>query len=149
MSQRQPPSEEEQAGYFYGLPSGAKLIARSGTEPWAPRYSGSHLLGKELRPVGNHAINSLWNSESGPGSLQYDVMESLKDIRWTVIDIIRIPYQGDKGKGPVVVLITVDSKLVSWADADRVVTACKDVLKAHDITDVECEMKESCYLQLL
>lgn len=34
-----PPSFEEQVGYYYGLPSRPKLVARSSTDPWVDKFN--------------------------------------------------------------------------------------------------------------
>ena len=57
-----PPSQTEAKLYYTGLHSAPVLVARTGTTLWEePTSPESHwhqkLKLKELRPIGNHAIN--------------------------------------------------------------------------------------------
>ncbi|KAL6409720.1 hypothetical protein AUP68_06109 [Ilyonectria robusta] len=84
------PSFEEQEGYYYGLHSRPKLVARSSTDPWVDKFdfATQYPIGKLLNPVGQHPIVGLWSTE-----LRRDIVLALDGIQWNVIDVLRLGYE--------------------------------------------------------
>ena len=138
-------SELEAIYYYAGLPSSPKLISRTGTIPWKPPTSmEAYRVLRELRPVFNHKIITVWNVLADK-VLEY--LDSLK-IRWTSIDGVRFAEIG-KAPGPVVLWIGVTPKSLSGEDAHTAAFGCLDILKKFDITDVDVEFRESVYTRSL
>lgn len=141
-----PPSPEEQRGYYCGLPSCPKLIARSSTIPWSPQYDGWSIP-KCLYVVGEHAIAELWNDADS--SLRRQILQVVDRVDWTAIDVLRVGYARDNGwtgerfRRPVTILISVRACSTSFEQGSRVVAACSRILEDHDLDDVQVEMKES------
>ncbi|KAH6982194.1 hypothetical protein BKA56DRAFT_720531 [Ilyonectria sp. MPI-CAGE-AT-0026] len=142
------PSFEEQVGYYYGLHSRPKLVARSSTDPWVSKFdfATQYPIGKLLNPVGRHPIVGLWNTE-----LQRDIVLALDGIQWNVIDVLRLGYErvlntpedAEQPEHPVTLLISVKEDSTPWEQGHAVVMRCREILQQHGISDVHCEMKEA------
>ncbi|KAF4955235.1 hypothetical protein FSARC_11908 [Fusarium sarcochroum] len=128
-----PPSEEEVAGYYGGVPGRPRLVARSNaaTEPWSMKSN-------TFEPIGQHPLVLLWNGSTGP--LWRDILKALEETEWITIDIFRIGYES-KGN-PVKLLVTVEQGSTNWLAGWVVATKCRDVLREYGIMDVEVEFKE-------
>ncbi|KAF5022229.1 hypothetical protein F66182_5744 [Fusarium sp. NRRL 66182] len=146
-----PPGELEIRDYYHGLPSKPKLVARSSSDPWNPPHDGLSVW-KTLDPVGRHPIVQAWNDSMGP--LRQEILDAVKGIQWTAIDILRI---GNFRQGgiideevirPVTVLVSVEPGSTSWLDGKKVALHCRNILKNHGIHDVEVELKESTITKL-
>ncbi|KPM35740.1 hypothetical protein AK830_g10829 [Neonectria ditissima] len=144
-----PPSEEEQLQYYHGLPSRPKLVARSNVHhPWVGQI-GPWPPAKILSPAGNHIIADLWNNSDGP--LRQGILQALKPVNWTAIDILRIGVNPsylnktdeETTKHPTTLLISVAPDSTSFEHGYPVVIQCRQILQHHGVNDVHCEMKES------
>ncbi|KAH7128949.1 hypothetical protein EDB81DRAFT_764100 [Dactylonectria macrodidyma] len=148
----QPPREEEQLGYYYGLPSRPKLVARSSTDPYKYNFdfSTQYPVGKLLSSVRQHPIADLWNTD---GPLRREIVLALDGIQWTVIDVLRLGYQPRMTEElqlnhPVTLLISVKKDSTPWEQGHSVVVRCHEILQNYGISDVHCEMKESHTIRL-
>lgn len=127
--------------YYAGLPSGPKLISRTGPIPWKPPTGPeAYRVLRELRPVFNHKIITVWNVLADK-VLEY--LDSLK-VKWTSIDGVRFA-KFEEAPGPVVLWIGVTPESLSGEDAHTAAFGCLDILKEFDITDVDVEFRESVY----
>jgi hypothetical protein len=134
-----PPSKQEAAWYYAGIPSKPLLVARTGA-PWKePTGMKAYPQFKALLPVGVHAIEEVW--EDGLASKVQDLLDSMK-VNCTSIDIVRIKNVEDPS-GPVTLWIGVLPASLSGADGVVVVHKCRDLLVEYAITDVNVEIRES------
>lgn len=146
LASRAAPTTEERDGYYYGLPSRPKLVARSSTDVCSHQYD-RWSIGKNFSPVGPHPIAKPWNDSTSP--LRRGIIEALKGIDWTAIDILRIGYgrsndfTGEVYAHPVNLLVSVQEGSTTWAQGIPVVMRCREILQSHGILDVHCEMRES------
>ncbi|KAF9509980.1 hypothetical protein BS47DRAFT_1364881 [Hydnum rufescens UP504] len=136
-------SKAEGVFYYSGLPSGPKLVYRTGTTPWIrPTGLEAYRELKELRPVFGHKLNTVWKEL---GREVYDFLDSV-GVLWTTIDVVRFIKVGQgEVVGPVVLWIGVAPESLCSEDAHTAAHSCLDLLKKFDITDVEVEFRESMY----
>lgn len=128
------------AFYYYGLPSTPKLVARTSTTPWkAPSGPGAYHRAKELRPVGNHALQDVWEDNL---ALKLHALLESKKVKWTSTDVVRIGY-ADESSAPVILWIGVMPASLSDDDGAVVASQCRELLKEYNIDDVEVEIRES------
>ncbi|KAI1065802.1 hypothetical protein LB507_000244 [Fusarium sp. FIESC RH6] len=137
-----PPSEDEKHYYYNGLPSRPVLVARTTTDQWV-MYEDFHGVYKSLDVVREHAIKELWNDESGP--LRKQVIECLEGIEWVAIDILRLGLEQDK---PVTMFISVKKDSTDFNTGLDTVRRCQQILRTHQLGDVEVEMKEATLIAL-
>lgn len=151
----EPPSEDEQTYYYYGLPSQPRLIDRSSTRGWRNQHltggpkAGPHHqpMKRQLLPVGSHPILEHWNKGMS-GTLVPGIMRFIRTLNWSTIDCVRLGYQNAPERpklsdGHVILLISVDPQAnPSWDQAFQAALHCKGVLVQHGISDVHCEVKE-------
>lgn len=146
FASRTAPTTEERDGYYYGLPSRPKLVARSSTDVWSHQYDGWS-VGKNFSPVGHHAIAKPWNDSTSP--LRRAIVQALEGIDWRAIDVLRIGYERTNGftgevyAHPVTLLVSVQEGSTTWAQGLAVVMRCREILQFYGILDVHCEMRES------
>ena len=136
-----PPSDEEARLYYYGLPSGPRLVARSSGVQWHHIECGeTHPRVKFLKHVGKHHIIDEWNAQ-----LQKQIIDVLSPAEWTSVDILRIGYRHPDIDCwcPVVLWIGVTSGSLAWRDGMTIVNACIGILKSYELHDIECEIRES------
>ncbi|KAK0497222.1 hypothetical protein EDD18DRAFT_1161168 [Armillaria luteobubalina] len=137
-----PPSAMEAKFYYTGLPSAPVLVARSSTNPWElPTGPEAYQQPKELRPVGNHApaFMEAWQGDLAPEL--FALLDSMK-VKWTSTDVVRIGY-AEEYSAPVVLWIGVTPASLSGDDGVVAVSKCQELLKEHNIDDVEVEIRES------
>ncbi|RBA21287.1 hypothetical protein FPRO05_07601 [Fusarium proliferatum] len=144
-------TKEEAEGYYAGLASCPRLVARSNkNEPWSP-VEGCWTLLKTLDPIGQHAIVSLWDQANS--ELRSAIINALKDINWTAIDILRLGYCRRPGTidEPVSqdemfpkLLISVQPDSVDGLLGSKVTLDCRKILQGYGIYDMEVEMMEAC-----
>ncbi|KAI1038723.1 hypothetical protein LB503_007697 [Fusarium chuoi] len=141
-------TEEEAGGYYYGLNSHPKLVARSDIEdkPWSARYDG-WTVPKTIDPIGNHAIVPLWNKANS--DLRTGIIATLRDLNWTAINILRLGYArrlntlNEPDDMFPKLLISVQPESISWQSGYTATLQCRQVLREHGINDVEVEMMEA------
>jgi hypothetical protein len=137
------PDTIETDGYYYGLPSRPRLVARSSGEPWrrsAPGYPTFPQM-KALSIVGKHPIRDAWDAK-----FQEEIIEALGATRWTSIDILRIGYAGLSGRGaprPVVLWIGVRTGSLTWDEGMTIVEACVSPLRQRHSIDGLTEINRS------
>lgn len=135
--------ELESKLYYAGLPSHPVLVYRTGTTPWEPPTdSNAHVL-KELRPVFDHNIGTVWDDLSQEVCRQLDSVQ----VTWTSIDVVCFAEVGKKEDGPPVLWIGVKPQSLSRKDAHTAAVGCKQLLESYRITDVEVEFRESTVTQ--
>ncbi|KAE9384186.1 hypothetical protein BT96DRAFT_929422 [Gymnopus androsaceus JB14] len=136
-----PPSEKEARLYYFGLPSRLILVARTGNTPWeAPTGPDEYCEPKELRPIGEHAIEEVWEDDL---ALKLHTLLEMMQVKWTSTDVVRIGYPR-QSYAPVVIWIGVMPRSLSADDGVAVVARCRELLVVeYDITDVEIEIRES------
>lgn len=144
-----PPSQLEQERYYYGLPSGPKLVVRSSRSDWL--QTDGWPIPKMLRPVGNHKIVGLWNDSTGP--LRRNILAAVASLEWTALDILRIGYDPKFANEGIEYLVTlfvsVKKDSTSWHVGQSIVQRCRLILQYYDIDDVHVEMKESSITLLM
>ncbi|KAH7310567.1 hypothetical protein B0I35DRAFT_481871 [Stachybotrys elegans] len=140
-SQPMPPSDKEAEHYYDGLPSRPRLVARSSQTPWERKDTTYR---KQLFPVDDGRLASLWNQPRTPGTLKFDLINSLDGLEWSSIDLLRIgfPRRPDEGR-PTVVLVTVRPGSTTGEDGVKFAVKAKLVLEEHGFDHVHCEIKES------
>lgn len=137
-----PPSEMEAKFYYAGLPSSPVLVARTGRTPWkAPTGLEAYRVLKELRPVGDHPLNAVW--EDKLAHRLFDLLKSMK-VEWTSTDIVRMRIAGESS-APVILWIGVMPKSFSGDDGVVVASKCQELLREYDIDDVDVEIRESMF----
>jgi hypothetical protein len=136
-----PVSVTEAQFYYAGLPSHPLLIARSSspTTPWMERGPEAYPQRKELKVVGNHALNNIWENTLAP--LVLALLES-EGVKWTSVDVVRIGNAGE-ASAPVILWIGVIPTSLSHIDGLHVALKCKELLQKNDIVDVDVELRES------
>ncbi|KAI9436542.1 hypothetical protein F5148DRAFT_1371945 [Russula earlei] len=105
-----------------------------------PTGSEAYRVRKELRPVFDHKIASVWYH------LCPKVCDLLDDngIVWTSIDVVRFKTEADP-IGPVVLWVGVDAEAVSGEVAHTAADGCLALLQGAGINDVEVEFRNSIY----
>ncbi|KZT04518.1 uncharacterized protein LAESUDRAFT_298724 [Laetiporus sulphureus 93-53] len=135
-----PPSEKEAMFYYSGLPSGPRLVARTGTTPWKePTGPEAYRKLKELGPVGNHPLCEVWGD--GLALKVHDLLDTMK-VKWTSIDVVRIK-DVEESFAPVILWIGVLPASLSGEDGVVVASKCRELLVESGITDVDVEIRES------
>ncbi|KAF5706716.1 hypothetical protein FMUND_11452 [Fusarium mundagurra] len=143
-----PPSRKEFHSYYSGLPDCPNLVARSTTTPWNGPVYDWDAYDRILDPVEKHAVVPLWNDSTGP--LRQKILEAVQDIDWNAIDILRCGSADFNDRHlvrPVILFVSVEPKSTTWLNGRAVALKCRDVLREHDINDVEVEIKESTITQ--
>ncbi|KAF4431813.1 hypothetical protein FACUT_8573 [Fusarium acutatum] len=143
-----PITEEEAGGYYYGLHSHPKLVARSDIEvkPWSARYDG-WTIKKTIDPIGYHAIVPLWNKANS--DLRTGIIATLRDLNWTAIDILRLGYArrlntlDEPDDMFPKLLISVQPESTSRQSAYMTTLQCREVLREYGLNDIEVEIKEA------
>ena len=140
-----PLSDAEAQYYYYGLPSGAPLVARtrSSPTPWEkPTGPQADWKRKRLGVADGHRMGEIWND------LAPKICDILGEgqVEWTSIDVVRIGYRDDEHGNPEPVVLWIGIKpdtQVSYKVHYNTAFQCKKLLMDHDIVDVEVEMRES------
>ncbi|KAK1844964.1 hypothetical protein CCHR01_12425 [Colletotrichum chrysophilum] len=135
--------------YYHGLPSNPTLLARSPDPTWNPPidnyepgfYSPSP-VDKYLSPLGRHPITEKWNNDDGSASLRSHVLQNLKGVNWTSVDILRCGHQHEEDL-PAILFVSVEPGSTTPEEAQQLADRCAATLINHGLTDVSCEVKES------
>ncbi|WVF71305.1 hypothetical protein IAT40_006108 [Kwoniella sp. CBS 6097] len=138
------PSNVEYDGYYYGLPSEPRLLARSQVEEWVPASNPVYTAypsRKHIYPVPvSHPVARIWTGPAGRAILA----EIDKHTPFaTSVDVLRICYEGEADSSPPILWIGVLPGKVSVLAAEALVSGCKGVLQRNGMIDVEVELKES------
>ncbi|KAG8906989.1 hypothetical protein FRB99_005631 [Tulasnella sp. 403] len=134
-----PPLSNKEATFYYaGIPSGPRLVARSGTTKWKPP-TGWDEYRKELRPVGNHPLKEVWE---GNLALKLHTLLDSMNVKWTSTDVVRTRIV-EEFSAPVIVWIGVMPASLCGTDGVVVASKCRDLLGEYNIADVDVEIRES------
>ena len=135
------PSLEERQFYYSGLRGRPLLVARSSVEPWTRRFEDFHQVGKAVHPVGKHAIVELWSEKLIP-----QLREKLANFAWQSLDLVRIGYHSSNTEPPtdfpVILWISVKPNSTDWNSGQQCIWKCMEILRAHSLLDVQCEIRE-------
>lgn len=146
------PSEAEAEGYFRGLPSCPRLVARSNwASRWADRRPDGDTSGdrvkRQIHPVDKwHRIVPQWNLGFS-GLLVPQITAAMGNLQWNTVDVLCIGYEPVPGMsaldimGIVALVIGVEPG-TTWSAAFPVALRCKEILEQHGIYGVECLIKE-------
>jgi len=135
-------SKQEATFYYSGLTSNPLLVYRTGTTPWKPPTGPeAYRVLKEVKPVFSHKIATVWG-DLGPKVCS--CLDSAVGVTWTSVDVVRFAIVG-KEPGPPVLWIGVIPQSLSCKDAHAAAVGCQELLKSHEITDVEVEFRESVF----
>ncbi|KAF5653241.1 hypothetical protein F25303_2531 [Fusarium sp. NRRL 25303] len=123
-------TKEAAGGYYYGLRSHPKLVARSDIEdkPWISLGALVMMAGRDL-----------WTG----------TIAELRDLNWTAINILRLGYArrlntlNEPDDMFPKLLISVQPESTSWQSGYTATLQCRQVLREHGINDVEVEMMEA------
>ncbi|KAF4595900.1 hypothetical protein GQ602_001513 [Ophiocordyceps camponoti-floridani] len=143
----------ESRGYYRGLPSRPKLIARTDqlSRPWHVPAHEHDWHDKELDTISaSHPIVGKWNDE-GSHSLRQQVLDVLERnmIDWTAVDILQLRDRGEcHVECHVVLFVSVSASSTSGELGRTIANEVKLVLCYHKLDDVECEVKESSRVPL-
>ena len=140
------PALFEATGYFQGLFSGERLIARSNqlVEPFEVRYDRNWPDKKHLCNIGSHPIVRVYDQ-----SLRSSVREAVATLEWWRIDIIRIGFSNREIENPVFILITVNAESVSYEAGQKAVDACRGLLVQYVSSNLTCFSHSSHFNAIL
>ncbi|KAG6820199.1 hypothetical protein H0H93_004049 [Arthromyces matolae] len=138
--------------YYLGLSryQAPRLIYRTSKtrEPWVePTGLWTVYPNKELRPVFGHKLNEEWKNV---GPKVRDLLDE-QHVRFTSIDVVRLRTEVDMRyfvTGPVIIWIGVCPGSLLGEDAFNSANSLLELLRSHDITDVDIEFRESVYRRL-
>ena len=135
-----PPPSELEAIFYYGLPSGPVLVARTGATLWkAPTGPEAYRVIRELRAVGNHALEEVWEDNL---ALKLHALLNSMEVKWTSTDVVRIANEGESS-APVILWIGVIPNSLSGDNGVVVASKCRELLVEFNIADVDVEIRES------
>ncbi|CAK7563974.1 MAG: hypothetical protein SEPTF4163_001856 [Sporothrix epigloea] len=152
----EPPGEFEVWAYYWAMPSRPHLLGRttSGAHPWwrlveppvDSHWGPTANLDRATvcGPVGPHPIHTCWRK-----STLNRVRTALSGLPWTSIDVLRIGRtELREYERPVIVWVGVSASAMEkieapWALIASKLRAVRAALDADNLTDVECEMRES------
>ncbi|KAL7908189.1 hypothetical protein GGI35DRAFT_469939 [Trichoderma velutinum] len=143
MQEPTPPSADEAELYYYGIPNGPRLVARSSSHSWVnqqnpniarncfwPRLTNYMYL-KTLHTVGRHPLlHQLWNDATS--SLRILILEAIDEIDWTSVDFLRV---GLNGEYQITLMVAVRPDTLPWSHGHIVALRCKSILEDHGIHD--------------
>ncbi|KAJ6463459.1 hypothetical protein C8R45DRAFT_520868 [Mycena sanguinolenta] len=141
-------SGEEATCFYSRLPSCPLLVARTGNIPYeSPRGPWQHPMRRELRIVGKHTIQDVW--EDDLACKVHSILDT-NQTDWTSTDVVRIAYLPDQSgfttppdNDDVVLWIGVDPGSLSYEDGIVVALQCKQLLLDYGLEDVNVEIRES------
>ncbi|KAI1208240.1 uncharacterized protein F4807DRAFT_461964 [Annulohypoxylon truncatum] len=143
------PSPEERDNYYFGLAGTPKLIARTSCNPWVKQTrveegwnQSIHVpIRKEYDTVDIESdIVAKWSPE-----LVEQLICSLRGCEWSFFFPIRIGLERtirDSSDFPTILLIAVEDGTLSWDEGINIALGCREVLRLHNIGDVEVEIRE-------
>ncbi|KAH9033043.1 hypothetical protein EDB84DRAFT_1270390 [Lactarius hengduanensis] len=136
-------SEYEAKTFYYGLPSNPVLVFQTGT-PWKkPTGPEAYSVPKEVRPVFDDQIATVWDEM---GTQVFEYLDSVK-VTWTTIDVVRFA-EAEEDPGPVVLWIGVKPGSLSREDAQVAAVGCETILDKFKITGAEVAFRESLFTRL-
>ena len=137
-------TEDDAYGYYYGLPSHPRLVARTSSTPLKPPRDALDIgypAKKVLKTLGQHdQLAAMWTNEV---SEEVVMLLKHKKVDWTSVDVIRIGLDGEKSQGPAILWVGVTPSSLTYEAGLIAAYGCKKLLLAYGITDIECEIRES------
>ncbi|KAI2463876.1 hypothetical protein F4781DRAFT_98528 [Annulohypoxylon bovei var. microspora] len=141
----QKPSPEERDCYYIGLAGQPKLIARTSCDPWVKpfveedRWQGLTYVParKRYSAIHDRDMVSKWSAD-----LAEQIIRSLRGCSWNFFFPIRIGLEHKREQYPVILVIAVENDSLSWEDGIPIALECRELLRKHDIHDVEVEIRE-------
>lgn len=137
-------SAAEAMYYYSGIsPSPPRLVFRTSKTPWIkPTGPEAYRDLKRLCPVYSHKLNNDWSIIG----LQIVELLDKYQVRFTSIDVVRFRSVKETAIiSPVVLWIGVLPDSLLGEDAFNTANSLLDLLKSHDIDDVDVEYRESVY----
>lgn len=136
-----PPGELERKCYYYGIPSGAPLVARSSTFVWeetswpdgSPKKKWLYSIPKRYLESGH------WEAAMKESMT---VLNS-KGVEWTTIDLLGIGYNEEEPERLPILWVGVKPNSLSGEDGVQAAIECKKVVDKYGLIDVHCEICES------
>ncbi|KAI6120202.1 hypothetical protein EV401DRAFT_1957052, partial [Pisolithus croceorrhizus] len=126
--------------YYKSLPSKPSLIATTKPGPFeVPTDPEAYSVPKELRPLGKHALASVWNH--GLGDSLRDTLNTM-GVNWTSMDVLRIVEDGESSS-PAVVWIGVEFGSLSFEEGSAVAHKCRTLTDCYGVQDCHVEIRES------
>ncbi|KAI1381235.1 hypothetical protein F4677DRAFT_440448 [Hypoxylon crocopeplum] len=139
------PGDEERDLYYFGFAGEPKLVARMSQHRWVkPEYKEWDDFGqvpKRYRAICD-AIPT-WTRD-----VSVRIVEALKKCAWSYFFPVRIGFETVcfVGAPPntflIVLLIAVEEDSLQWEAGIAVALQCRDILREHEISDVEVEIRE-------
>ena len=136
------PSPVEAKYYLYGLPSGARMVARSSADIWMrPTGAEAYLQPKEFTVLGTHRLDDVWEDVVGPAMVAY------LDEQQVVCSFMHPLRLGIAGRSfpPAVIMIGVSPDSVSAQLGLQIAIQCRSILLDQQIEDVHVIVYESKY----
>ncbi|KAF8874482.1 hypothetical protein BD779DRAFT_1664243 [Infundibulicybe gibba] len=127
---------------FFGIPSGAPCVFKSGPAWPEPKPEGTHgqRYIREARPVHGHPIAGSWLKI---GEEIYRSLDS-HDVKWTSIDPVAFANAGEKTPFcPLLMWIGVKHESLRFEDAVAAADAIKGILSIAGFPEVEVAFRES------
>ncbi|KAK0442873.1 hypothetical protein EV421DRAFT_1710507, partial [Armillaria borealis] len=125
-------------------PSAPVLVARTGTTLWkAPTSPGAYRQLKELRAVGNHVLEEVW--EGNLALKLHALLDSMK-VKCTSTDVVHIGNAGESS-APIILWIGVMPTSLSGDDGVVMASKCWELLVQSNITDIDVEIRESVIIR--
>ena len=97
---------------------------------------------RELRIVGNHALQEVWEDDL---ALKLHVLLDSMEVKWTSTDVVRI-RDVEESFAPVILWIGVIPTSLSGDDGVIVASKCRELLVECNIADVNVEIRESAVI---
>ena len=114
------------------------LVVRAGCTPWeAPTVLEAYPKRNELRVVGNHEINDVW--EDGLALKVHAVLRA-KGADWSSTDVVRIGYAEEPSRD---VILWIGVRPISYEVGTDAALQCKGLLLDYSIKEVDVEIRES------
>ncbi|KIM27485.1 hypothetical protein M408DRAFT_165369 [Serendipita vermifera MAFF 305830] len=125
---------------FFGMPSGAPCIYKSGPAWLEPTGPQAQRFIREARPVYGHPIADSWLKI---GTDIYKYLDS-RSVKWTSVDPVGFANAGEKTPFcPLLMWIGVKRKTLVFDDAVTAANGIKDILSQAGFPDIEVAFRES------
>ena len=131
------PTEDEITGYYFGLRSSPRLVARTSLPAWEPHSEMLWRVQKELSNVGIHPIVDLYDE-----AMRGQIVEALDGLHWSCVDVLRIGHENQKER-PLILWIGVEKGSTTWKEGYSCLEKCQGILNAYGVGDIRCEMRET------
>jgi hypothetical protein len=125
---------------FFGTPSSARSIYKSG-EAWPVRTGPeSQRIIREARGVHNHPMQTFWSATGGNSVC--DILDD-KGVIWTSVDCVIFADAGQTKFSPLLIWIGIEPKSLSYELANMVADTITYFLSQAGFSDFEIGFRES------